>query len=249
MKEKYINKFKSKCEKKLKFMEQYKGEGYRKLISLNIEIASAINKNMDTETYNRIVEHPRRSLYHANQILKINKMMSKQDMINLQILIMFHDIGKVVDYKKYKANMKKDHHIFSEIITRTAMEYMNFDEKQIELISWCIYNHNDVSKTMEECLAAPIIYQMLLDVDKLDENDIYGVILKSIIKGNDNNISKNNMINQKDLLEWINEFRLDKNYDRLLLEESKEYYIKMKNIILILVNELDFNIDYTVFDL
>lgn len=145
--------------------------------------------------------------------------------------------------------MKKDHHIFSEIITRTAMEYMNFDEKQIELISWCIYNHNDVSKTMEECLAAPIIYQMLLDVDKLDENDIYGVILKSIIKGNDNNISKNNMINQKDLLEWINEFRLDKNYDRLLLEESKEYYIKMKNIILILVNELDFSIDYTVFDL
>lgn len=249
MKEKYINKFKIKCEKKLKFMEQYKGEGYRKLISLNIEIASAINKNMDTETYNRIVEHPRRSLYHANQILKINKMMSKQDMINLQILIMFHDIGKAVDYKKYKANMKKDHHIFSEIITRTAMEYMNFDEKQIELISWCIYNHNDVSKTMEECLAAPIIYQMLLDVDKLDENDIYGVILKSIIKGNDNNISKNNMINQKDLLEWINEFRLDKNYDRLLLEESKEYYIKMKNIILILVNELDFSIDYTVFDL
>lgn len=249
MKEKYINKFKSKCEKKLKFMEQYKGEGYRKLISLNIEIASAINKNMDTETYNRIVEHPRRSLYHANQILKINKMMSKQDMINLQILIMFRDIGKAVDYKKYKANMKKDHHIFSEIITRTAMEYMNFDEKQIELISWCIYNHNDVSKTMEECLAAPIIYQMLLDVDKLDENDIYSVILKSIIKGNDNNISKNNMINQKDLLGWINEFRLDKNYDRLLLDESKEYYIKMKSIILILVNELDFSIDYTVFDL
>lgn len=172
MKEKYIKKFKRKCEEKLKFMEQYKGEDYRKLISLNIEIASAINKNIDTETYNRIVEHPRRSLYHANQILKINRMMSKQDMINLQIVIMFHDIGKVVDYKKYKANMKKDHHIFSEIITRTAMEYMNFDEKQIELISWCIYNHNDVSKTMEECLAAPIIYQMLLDVDKLDENDI-----------------------------------------------------------------------------
>ena len=249
MKEKYINKFKSKCEKKLKFMEQYKGEGYRKLISLNIEIASAINKNMDTETYNRIVEHPRRLLYYANQILKINKMMSKQDMINLQIVIMFHDIGKAVDYKKYKANMKKDHHIFSEIITRTAMEYMNFDEKQIELISWCIYNHNDVSKTMEECLAAPIIYQMLLDVDKLDENDVYGVILKSIIKANDNNISKNNMMNQKDLLGWINEFRLDKNYDRLLLDESKEYYIKMKSIILILVNELDFSIDYTVFDL
>lgn len=249
MKEKHINKFKSKCEKKLKFMEQYKGEGYRKLISLNIEIASSINKDIDTETYNRIVERPRRLLYYANQILKINKMMSKQDMINLQIVIMFHDIGKAVDYKKYKANMKKDHHIFSEIITRTAMEYMNFDEKQIELISWCIYNHNDVSKTMEECLAAPIIYQMLLDVDKLDENDIYGVILKSIIKSNDNNISKNNMMNQKDLLGWINEFRLDKNYDRLLLDESKEYYIKMKSIILILVNELDFSIDYTVFDL
>lgn len=57
------------------------------------------------------------------------------------------------------------------------------------------------------------------------------------------------MMNQKDLLKWINEFRLDKNYDRLLLEESKEYYIKMKRVILILVNELDFSIDYTVFDL
>lgn len=249
MKEKYINKFKSKCEKKLKFMEQYKGEDYRKLISLNIEIASAINKNIDTETYNRIVEHPRRLLYHASQILKINNMMNKQDMVNLQIVIMFHDIGKVVDYKKYKANMKKDHHIFSEIITRTAMEYMNFDEKQIELISWCIYNHNDVSKTMEECLAAPIIYQLLLDVDKLDENDIYGVILKSIIKGNDNSISKNNMMNQKELVKWINEFRLDNIYDRLLLKESNEYYIKMKRVILMLINELEFSIDYTIFDL
>lgn len=249
MKEKYVKKFERKCEKKLKFLDKYKGEGYRKLLLLNDEIATAFNKNIDNETYNRIIEHPRRLLYHASQILKINNMLNKQDMINLQIVIMFHDIGKVVDYKKYKANMKKDHHIFSDIIIRTAMEYMDFDEKQIEIISWCIYNHNDVSKTMEECLAAPIIYQLLLDVDKLDENDIYGVILKSIIKGTENSISKNNMINQKDLLEWINEFRLDKNYNRLLLEESKEYYIKMKSIISMIISELEFNIDYNIFDL
>ena len=62
-----------------------------------------------------------------------------EELLQLKICIVFHDIGKVVKFKKYNADMKRDHHIFSAIITETAMEYMHFDRKSLKALF--IYNY------------------------------------------------------------------------------------------------------------
>ena len=202
-----IEKFKAKCEKKLRFLESF-DPTVDNLINLIEPIALSLNSDIDDETLNRIIEHPKRLLYHANEILNINNMAAIEyiNTQDLKIIIMFHDIGKVVKFKKYNADMKKDHHIFSSIILQTAMSYMGF----------------------EQCLERSIIYQILLDVDKIDEHDVYGMILKSIVKGYENKVKRNNIINQEDLKKWIIEFTENNDiYENLLLDESKLYYTSL----------------------
>lgn len=239
-----IEKFKAKCEKKLRFLESF-DPTVDNLINLIEPIALSINSNIDDETLNRIIEHPKRLLYHANEILKINSMaviehVNTQD---LKIIIMFHDIGKVVKFKKYNVDMKKDHHIFSFIILQTAMSYMGFDSERISDICWVVYEHNIKEYTKEQCLEKSLLYQILLDVDKIDEHDVYGMILKSIVKGYENKVKRNNIINQNDLKDWIVNFvENDDVYERLLLKESKMYY---ECCVQTNVNKLISMIDYT----
>ena len=241
-----IEKFRTKCKKKLRFLESFDPDP-NQLIKMVEPIALSINSDADDETYNRIFEHPRRMMYHANEILKLMNVLNKEELLQLKICIVFHDIGKVVKFKKYNADMKRDHHVFSAIITETAMEYMHFDRKFIDKVYWIINNHNDKDMSMEECLEAPIAYRLLLDLDKIDENDLYGMILKSIVRGSERKVKRNNMINQKDLLQWIKEFNNDKNYDKLLYEGSKIYYNAMKEKIYQVIDMLNFTIDDNIF--
>lgn len=243
-----IEKFKAKCEKKLRFLQSFDAD-HNQLINLVEPIALSINSDMDDELFNRVTEHPKRLLYHVNEIVKSTNILNREEKINLKLAITFHDIGKVVKFKKYNADLKKDHHIFSTIITETAMKYMGFEKEQIEKVCWVIYNHNDKSMTMEECLEAPLIYRLLLDADKLDECDVYGVILKSIVRGTERKIKRNNMINQNDLAEWIKEFSIDSKYDQLLTEESKIYYNNMKEKVFKVLDMLDFQRKDDIFDI
>ena len=162
---------------------------------------------------------------------------------DLKIIIMFHDIGKVVKFKKYNADMKKDHHVFSSIILQTAMSYMGIDSERISDICWVVYEHNIREYTKEQCLERSLLYQILLDVDKIDEHDVYGMILKSIVKGYENKVKRNNIINQNDLKDWIENFvENDDVYERLLLKQSKMYY---ERHVQTNVNKLISMIDYT----
>lgn len=239
-----IEKFKAKCEKKLRFLESF-DPTVDNLINLIEPIALSLNSDIDDETLNRIIEHPKRLLYHANEILNIDNMatIEKVNTQDLKIVIMFHDIGKAVKFKKYNAEMKKDHHVFSSIILQTAMTYMGFDSKRISDICWDVYDHNAREFTKEQCLERSIIYQILLDVDKIDEHDVYGMILKSIVKGYENKVKRNNIINQNDLKDWIANFvENDDVYERLLLHKSKVYY---KHHVQTNVSKLISMIDYT----
>ena len=67
-----IEKFKAKCEKKLRFLESF-GPNINDLVNLVEPIALSLNSDIDDENLNRIIEHPKRLLYHANEILKINR--------------------------------------------------------------------------------------------------------------------------------------------------------------------------------
>ena len=247
-----IEKFKDKCEKKLRFLQSFEPD-HKNLINLVEPIALALNSDLDDENLNRIIEHPKRLLYHANEILKIyadigrTDIICRENLMNLKICILFHDIGKTAKFKKYNADRKMDHHLFSSVIIRTAMTYMKFDNDQIELVDWVIRNHNDESMTVEECLAAPFIFRLLLDVDKIDENDVYGVILKSIVRGNERKIKRNNLINQNELKEWITEFRNNNIRDTLLDDHSKIYYDKIRCDILKLIEMISFERDEDLF--
>lgn len=224
-----IEKFKAKCEKKLRFLESF-GPNINDLVNLVEPIALSLNSDIDDENLNRIIEHPKRLLYHANEILKINNIVMDKNINTqeLKILILFHDIGKCIKFKKYNADMKKDHHVFSSIILQTAMTYMGFDSSKISDLCWDVYDHNDRNMPREKCLERSILYQILLDVDKIDELDVYGMIIKSIVKGYENKVKRNNIINQEDLKKWIVNFvENDDVYERLLLDESKLYYTSL----------------------
>ena len=224
-----IEKFKAKCEKKLRFLESF-GPNINDLVNLVEPIALSLNSDIDDENLNRIIEHPKRLLYHANEILKINNIVMDKNINTqeLKIIIMFHDIGKCIKFKKYNADMKKDHHIFSSIILQTAMTYMGFDSSKISDLCWDVYDHNDRKMPREKCLERSILYQILLDVDKIDELDVYGMIIKSIVKGYENKVKRNNIINQEDLKKWIIEFTKNNDiYENLLLDESKLYYTSL----------------------
>ena len=87
-----------------------------------------------------------------------------------------------------------------------------------------------------------MLYQILLDVDKIDEHDVYGMILKSIVKGYENKVKRNNIINQEDLKKWIIEFTKNNDiYENLLLDESKLYYTSLvKDNVSKLLDMIDF---------
>ena len=68
------------------------------------------------------------------------------------------------------------------------------------------------------------------------------MILKSIVKGYENKVKRNNIINQEDLKKWIIEFTKNNDiYENLLLYESKLYYTSLvKDNVSKLLDMIDF---------
>ena len=201
-------------------------------------------KKIDVELYNRIFSHSERLLYHANNILRLSDnedfKHDKQKLNELKTSILYHDISKCIDFEKYNAERKKDHALFSAIILETAMIYLEFSQEVINRITKNVMRHSDkcpVSKNTDLDYAG----LLLMDVDILDEQDIYGVLLLMAVKGNNDKIVKNNFMNHKDAEKFLDDFIDGTNaLDTMNLSESKKYYNTILDKILMIKNLMKF---------
>ena len=223
-------KFRNKCEKKLKYLtkKKYNKNDFETLYKVFDEVVNTIkSKDIDTETFNRIVSHPDRLTYHANRILNITdkEIKKNKQMLNeLKTSIVYHDISKVIDFDKYNADRKKDHGLFSAIIIEVMMNYLQFDKDVIQRIYVNILYHTEKNKEIYGP-ELDIVGLLLMDVDIIDEQDVYGLLLSMQLSGNKNNIDAANKINHKDMVNQIDWFIENRRYiEKLNLEESKEYY-------------------------
>ena len=223
-------KFRNKCEKKLKYLtkKRYNKNDFDTLYKVFNEVVDTMkSKDIDTETYNRIVSHPNRLRYHANRILSLSdrEIKGNKQMLNeLKVSIMYHDISKVINFDKYNADRKKDHGLFSAIMIEVMMNYLEFDKDVIERIYANILYHTEKNKDIYGP-ELDIVGLLLMDVDIIDEQDVYGLLLNMQLIGNKANIDSANKMNQRDMYEHICEFISNRrSIEKLNLEESKDYY-------------------------
>lgn len=222
--------FRMKCQKKFKFLknEKYEKNNFEVLCNIVDELINVLSNNkMDVETFNRIKSHPERLIYHANNILKISHNIefkqNKQKLNELKVSILFHDISKCINFEKYNAERKKDHALFSAIILETVMKYLEFEQEVINRITTNIIHHTDKRPGNPNNLDYAGL--LLIDVDILDEQDIYGVLLFMALRGNSNKVLRNNFMNQKDIESCLVDFIDGVNaFDTMILDESVEYY-------------------------
>lgn len=235
-KTKYLesDKFRLKCQKKFRFLNNrdlYKANDFETLFSLVLEITSVFKpKGLDEETYNRIISHPQRLIYHANNILRLSNnnevKQNRQRLNELKVAILYHDVSKCVEFSKYNGERRRDHALFSSIMIEIIMTYLEFDQDVINRISANIRHHSDKRPGYSD----EINYEgiLLTDIDILDEQDVYGLLLLSAVRGGKEQIMKNNMINQNGIKEYFRDFI--ENTDALKkmeLPESIEYYTNM----------------------
>jgi len=223
------DKFRMKCQKKFKFLrgEKYEKNNFDVLYDVVDEVTNTLNNKMDVETFNRIKSHPERLIYHANNILKISDNIefknNKQNLCELKTAILYHDISKCINFEKYNGERKKDHALFSAIILETIMKYLEFEQEVINRITRNIIHHTDKRPGNPNKLDYAGL--LLIDVDILDEQDIYGVLLFMALRGNTNKVIRNNFMNQKDIESCLLDFIDGVNvFDKMILEESIEYY-------------------------
>lgn len=227
------DRFRLKCQKKLKFLKnkQYEKNNFDVLCNVMDEVIKVLaNNKLDTETFNRIKSHPERLIYHANNILRISNntefKRNRQKLNELKVGILYHDISKCINFDKYNAERKKDHALFSVIILETVMRYLEFEQDVINRITKNIIHHTDKRPGNPNNLDYTGL--LLIDVDIMDEQDVYGVLLYMALKGFDKKVIRNNLMNQKDIESCIVDFINGVNaFDKLLLEESVDYYHKI----------------------
>jgi hypothetical protein len=224
------DKFRMKCQKKFKFLkdERYEKNNFDVLCNIVDELITVISNNkLDVETFNRIKSHPERLIYHANNILRISHNIefkrNRQKLNELKTAILYHDISKCINFDKYNGERKKDHAMFSAIILETVMKYLEFEQDVIDRITKNIIHHTDKRPGNPNNLDYAGL--LLIDVDIMDEQDVYGVLLYMALRGFDKKVIRNNFMNQKDIELCIVDFINDVNaFDKLILEESIEYY-------------------------
>ena len=138
-----IEKFKAKCEKKLRFLESF-DPTVENLVNLVEPIALSLNSDIDDENLNRIIEHPKRLLYHANEILNIDNMdeFIVRNIINSKIKYFskYYDISitakesvinRIIELSNYKeVNALKIDEIIESIINENI--FNNYEELVID---------------------------------------------------------------------------------------------------------------------
>ena len=148
---------------------------------------------------------------------------NKQKLNELKVAILYHDISKCINFEKYNGERKKDHALFSGIILETVMKYLEFEQEVIDRITKNIIYHTDKRPGNPNNL--DYAGMLLIDVDIMDEQDVYGVLMAMAIKGNNDKVIRNNLINQKNIERCLVEFINDINaLDKLILEDSLKYY-------------------------
>lgn len=240
-----VDKFTDKCRKRLEFLKshRYEKNNMDELMLVRYEVINAIKGSpIDVETHNRIHSHPERLIYHANKIIHYASddiKNNKQSLKELKVIILYHDISKCIDFDKYNAKMKSDHALFSSIILDIVMHYLEFDDKVIERMVRNIKYHSDKDNVIENNL--DYNGKLLVDVDVLDEQDIYGVFVELSTHTTDKGIDKNNKLSQQDLsyfMEWfISGMTIN---DKSYLEESKKYNTQIYEQIKILKSIIEF---------